>query len=331
MLSTRLTGSSTSMTVESSRSAASSVSSAPGRGEVLGDERPARVVVEQPLRFQDLGQLGVRAVGEHRGVRLDAALAGHVGQRRVPVVAGEHLVGALPGLHDLDRLRRPPRTSRWNATQSWLTIGSAMAVIALSTAGSIRAGSTRICWWSVAKCSAIRSEYSNSSPDSPAVAWKPTLNVFSPTWPSSASSATTSDESSPPESSTPTGTSATIRRRTASRSASRMASRQSRGAHPGVLGPADVLGPPVDALAAGAVRLDRADGGRRQLADPGQDRARRRHHRVERHVVVQRDRVDRGVDAAAGQQRGQRRGEAQPPGVLGQVQRLDARAGRGPG
>ena len=31
------------------------------------------------------------------------------------------------------------------------------------------------------------------------------------------------------------------------------------------------------------------------------------HDRVEAHVVVQRDRVDRGVDAAAGQQRGQRR------------------------
>ena len=29
---------------------------------------------------------------------------GHRGQRRVPVVAGEHLVGALPGLHDRDRL-----------------------------------------------------------------------------------------------------------------------------------------------------------------------------------------------------------------------------------
>jgi len=34
-------------------------------------------------------------------------------------------------------------------------------VIAASTAGSIRCGSTRICWWSVPKCSAMRSEYSN--------------------------------------------------------------------------------------------------------------------------------------------------------------------------
>ena len=38
---------------------------------------------------------------------------------------------------------------------------------------------------------------------------------------------------------------------------------------------------------------------------------------------MQRDRVDAGVDAAAGQQRGQRGGEPHALGVLGQVQRLD--------
>ena len=44
-----------------------------------------------------------------------------------------------------------------------------------------------------------------------------------------------------------------------------------------------------------------------------------------RQVVVQRDRVDAGVDAAAGQQRRQRRGEAQPRRASSrQVQRLDA-------
>mgnify|MGYP003694027835 CR=1 FL=1 len=35
---------------------------------------------------------------------LGGLIAGHVGQRRVPVVARQDLVGALPGLHHLDRL-----------------------------------------------------------------------------------------------------------------------------------------------------------------------------------------------------------------------------------
>ena len=43
-----------------------------------------------------------------------------------------------------------------------------------------------------------------------------------------------------------------------------------------------------------------------------------------RQVVVQRDRVDRGVDVAAGEQRGQGAGEAQPVRGLGEVERLDA-------
>ena len=54
------------------------------------------------------------------------------------------------------------------------------------------------------------------------------LNVFSPCWPASASSATTREESMPPDSSTPTGTSATIRRSTAVRSLPISASCQSR-------------------------------------------------------------------------------------------------------
>ena len=162
------------------------------------------------------------------------------------------------------------------------------------------------------------------------MAWKPTLNVFSPTWPSSASSATTSDESSPPDSSTPTGTSATIRRRTASRSASRVASRQSRAFIPAYSGGARVRA--ASRRARSWCRpADGADGGRRQLAHAGQDGPRRRHHRVERHVVVQRDRVERGVDVAGGQQRGQRGGEAQPARRLGQVQRLDAQPVAGQG
>ena len=57
---------------------------------------------------------------------------------------------------------------------------------------------------------------------------------------------------------------------------------------------------------------------------PFQDGARRRHHGVERQVVVERHRVERGVDAARGQQRRQARGEAQLARRLGVVQRLDA-------
>ena len=58
------------------------------------------------------------------------------------------------------------------------------------------------------------------------------LNVASPVWPCSASSATTRLESMPPDSSTPTGTSETIRRSTAVRSAASSASSQSREDHP---------------------------------------------------------------------------------------------------
>ncbi|CNM21144.1 Uncharacterised protein [Mycobacterium tuberculosis] len=54
------------------------------------------------------------------------------------------------------------------------------------------------------------------------------LKVANPCWPCSASSATTIEESMPPDSSTPTGTSATIRRFTAVRSASINAASQSR-------------------------------------------------------------------------------------------------------
>jgi hypothetical protein len=119
--------------------------------------------------------------------------------------------------------------SRWNATQSWLTIGSLIAAIAAPTAGRKRRRSMRIWWCSVANCLAITSEYANSSPLSPAAASNPMLNVVSPRCPPSASSATMKLESRPPDSSTPTGTSATMRRSTAVRSRSRTASRHASG------------------------------------------------------------------------------------------------------
>jgi hypothetical protein len=59
-----------------------------------------------------------------------------------------------------------------------------------------------------------------------------------------------------------------------------------------------------------------------QLADAGQDRARRRDDAVPHEPVVQRDRVDRRVDPAAGEQRGERGGEPQRAAALGEVERF---------
>ena len=83
---------------------------------------------------------------------------------------------------------------------------------------------------------------------------------------------------------------------------------------------------PVDVVLHAAVRLDDPDGGRRQLLDALEDRPRGGHHGMERHVVVQADPVDLGVDAAAGDEGGQGGGEAQLARRLGDVERLDAEA-----
>ncbi len=83
---------------------------------------------------------------------------------------------------------------------------------------------------------------------------------------------------------------------------------------------------PVDAVAAGTIRREGGNRRRRQLAHAGQDCVRRRHHGVPAHVMMQRDRIDVGVDVTAGQQRRQGGSEAQPAGAFRQVQRLDAEA-----
>src|ERR1700754_4239223 len=74
----------------------------------------------------------------------------------------------------------------------------------------------------------MMSEYLNSSPLTPPTDSKPIENVAKPCWPASARSPTIRLESTPPDSRHPTGTSATRRRSTASRNASRTASSQSR-------------------------------------------------------------------------------------------------------
>ena len=94
----------------------------------------------------------------------------------------------------------------------------------------------------------------------------------------------------------------------------------------GALVTAGEVGLPVDLRGPRAVGLDHHQRGRRQLADAAQDRPWRRHDRMEGHVVVQRDLVDPGVDVSAGQQGGQRRREPDPVGVLADVERFDAQA-----
>ena len=79
-----------------------------GAGEVLGDELPARIALGEVSRCGTSAATPAVVPVEERG-----AVAGHrrrratprpVTHRGIPVVAGEHLVGALPGLHHLDVL-----------------------------------------------------------------------------------------------------------------------------------------------------------------------------------------------------------------------------------
>ena len=98
MLSTRLTGSSTSITSASMRSARSTGSSAPGAANQPAAKARRGVAVRRVR--QERAHPGVVAVEERAGVG-GQPVAGRVEHRRVPVVAAEHLVGALAGLHDL--------------------------------------------------------------------------------------------------------------------------------------------------------------------------------------------------------------------------------------
>jgi hypothetical protein len=77
-------------------------------------------------------------------------------------------------------------------------------------------------------------------------------------------------------------------------------------------------------LAPATIGLDDDHGGGRDAPHAVEDGAFLGDDGMEGEVVVQRDRVDAGVDLATGDERGQGRGEAQGPGDLGQVQRLDA-------
>ena len=93
-----------------------------------------------------------------------------------------------------------------------------------------------------------------------------------------------------------------------------------------VLARARELKLPIDIVLDPAVGLDDAERRRRQLAHAFEDRVRRRHHRVERHVVGKPDRIDARVHVARRDERRQGGGEAQALAVLHVVERLDAEA-----
>src|SRR5215203_2207654 len=95
MLSTRLTGSSTSMTVVSLRSAASTAVSAPGCAK-RSVEGGGGVVIKEPSVIEQLAHGPPAAVEEYRRVLLDGVLAWHAGRRWVPVVAAQYLVAPCP-------------------------------------------------------------------------------------------------------------------------------------------------------------------------------------------------------------------------------------------
>ena len=72
---------------------------------ISAHEAVGHVVIGQHVRSQQCGEVGVRPVEVRLGVRRRRPLPRRGGDVRVPVVAGEDLVGALAGLHDLHVLR----------------------------------------------------------------------------------------------------------------------------------------------------------------------------------------------------------------------------------
>jgi hypothetical protein len=83
-------------------------------------------------------------------------------------------------------------------------------------------------------------------------------------------------------------------------------------------------GVPVDRLLPAAVGFEHQHRGRCQLPHAPQQGAGAGHDGVEREVVVQRHRIDLRVDASPGEQPRHGRREAQGPGDLGVVERFDA-------
>ncbi len=294
-----------------------------GLGEVRGDELAGRVAVGEPVGVEHPGQPGGVAVEEGLGVRLEGPLAVDPRQRRVPVVAGQDLVGALAGLHHLDvpghllaeQVERHTvvadhglahgRDGGLQRRDEILRGDPDLVVVGVEGLGD-QVGVAEL----VALPSTHRVEADGEGGE-------PTLPLAGEQG----------------------------HHQTGVQAAGEQHADRHVGHHPPAYGggqrlqqrvlpvllrPAAVLGVaqerrvPVDPLVGGAVGLVDPDGGRGKLADAAQDGARRRHDAVEAQVVGQRHRVDGGVHAAAGQQGGQRAGEAQHAGRLGEVERLDA-------
>src|SRR5690606_37421476 len=77
---------------------------------------------------------------------------------------------------------------------------------------------------------------------------------------------------------------------------------------------------------AAAIALQRHHVAGLELADAGDDGARRRYHGMKAEVVVERYRIDALVDIAACEQRRQCRGETQALFIEAEIERLDAQS-----
>ena len=267
-----------------------------------GDEGARRILVGQILRIQRLGHLRAVAVEEDLGVGGQRVRRLH--HRRVPVVSREDLVGALAALHHLhmlgDLLRQQEETDgvvadhrfghRPHAVlkggQGAVAVDEQLVVVGLEALGD-QVGILEL----VALLLAHRLEADGEGLQ----AGLPGLRQQGD-----------DDRAVQP-----------ARQQHADRHVGdqtpfhRLAQRGQHGVLPVALRHPLVAGLraedrfPIGFLDAAPVRLQGQQGGRRQLAHALQDGPRRRHDGVEAHVLVEPDRVDRGVDVAAGQQGGQ--------------------------
>ena len=183
MLSTRLTGSSTSITSVSMRSARSTGSSAPGLAKCsLANARLASAAEPVASGWTQLADLRVWPV-EERVARRSRARGRRRPRRRPSRTSGSRRrPRRRPArLHDLDVLGDLARRAGRRRPSSWLTIGSLIAAIAPASAGSMRLGRDRdpvVVGAEVARRPVRRS--ANSSPSRPPTSSKPMLNVSQP-------------------------------------------------------------------------------------------------------------------------------------------------------
>ena len=326
MLSTRLTGSSTSITwrVQAQRRVQRGVGA--GRGRSARRRTPGSTSSSSSHSGCELPRQRRRAGGRRTTRRTRRRpSARHVRQRRVPVVAGEDLVGALPGLHHLDVLRH---------------------LLAEQVEGDAVVADHRLAHRRDGAVARPGSEPLRADPDLVVVgaellgdqvgvvelvAALAGRRLEADAEGGQAALALLGQqrhdrlESSPPESSTPTGTSATIRRSTAVRSARQTALRPVLGGH-GARGGRVYDRLPVDACRCScrpARSIRTVAGG--SLRTPARIVRGARHHRVEASCsgAAPPGRATVSTSPAASSA-GRVEAKRSRPGRLGQVQRLDA-------